>query len=382
MSMKALAIAPGNTATVQDLPLPEPGPNEIRIKVHSVALNPIDAWFTWRPMGKPGRVVGCDIAGVVEKLGPGASQWKVGDRVAGFVQGATSENERPGGFAQYTIAEEDLVFAIPSEVSFDEAATVPVCAVTAAQALFIRLKINAPFASNYTHAPETAESPAILIYSAATSLGLYVLELAKHLRTPAGKPYRIFATASPKNHAKLLKQGVDQIFDYRDPEWPARVKAASGGIKYGLDCISEGDSTAKISQTYVDEGGVITCFRPSDYWNKEVIREGVEGTFSVLYVGLGKEIVFLGHVIPPDPEWRAFTVAFYKWLSSFKDRLPIAPNPARLMPGGLERIVQDGLTLLASPASSLLIDRPAEPEVPASEPWLRPVSGEKLVYRI
>ncbi|TCD64946.1 hypothetical protein EIP91_003404 [Steccherinum ochraceum] len=377
--MKALANAPGKKVTVQDIPLPEPGLDEIRVKVHSVALNPIDAWFAWVPAGKPGRVVGSDVAGVVEKLGPGASQWKVGDRVAGFVQGATCDNDRPGGFAEYTIMEQDLAFAIPSEVSFDEAATVPLCALTAAQALFIRLKINAPFPSPFQHTAKTEESPAILIYSTSSSVGLYTLELVKHARTSAGKPFRIFATASPKNHARLLKQGVDQVFDYRDPEWPALAKAASGGISYGVDCLSEGDSTAKISQTFVKEGGFITCFRIGE-WSREGIREGVEAGYAAVWVGLGKEISYFGHPIPADLKWREFTVAFYKWLSSFKDRLPIAPNVPRVMPGGLERIVQDGFRLLSTPETNMVVDRPVETK--ATEPWLRPVSGEKLVYRV
>ncbi|TCD60170.1 hypothetical protein EIP91_010617 [Steccherinum ochraceum] len=379
--MRALAIALGNTATVEDVPLPEPGPNEIQIKIHSVALNPIDAWTTWSPIGKPGRVVGSDISGVVEKLGQDVTQWKVGDRVAGLVQGATSDNERPGGFAEYAILEQNLAIAIPSEVSFDEAATVPMCALTAAQALFIRLKINAPFPNPFTHAPETAESPAILIYSATTSLGLYTLELAKHIRTPAGQPYRIFATASPKHHAKLLKQGVDQVFDYHDPKWPARVKAASGGIKYGVDCISEGGSTAKISQTYVEEGGLITCFRVSA-WKREGIRDGVYGSYAAVWEGLGREISYFGDTLPANPQWREFTVAFFKWLSSPKDRFTISPNPVRLMPGGLERIVQDGFRLLSTPETNFIGERPVEPEAHGAEPWLKPVSGEKLVYRI
>ncbi|TCD60171.1 hypothetical protein EIP91_010618 [Steccherinum ochraceum] len=379
--MKALAIAPGNIATVQDVPLPEPGLNEIRVKVHSVALNPIDAWTTWKSVGAPGRVVGGDLAGTVEKLGPGATQWKVGDRVAGCVQGATSENERPGGFAEYAVLEQDLAFAIPSDVSFDEAAAVSLCALTAAQALFIRHKLNPPFPTPITPTTEHAEDPSILIYSATTSLGLYTLELAKYLRTPSGKPYRIFATASPQNHAKLLELGVEQVFDYNDPEWPARVKAASGGIHYAVDCISEKNSTVDISQTFVKEGGTIACSRGQG-WTREGMREGVEVTPLAVYVGLGKEIHLFGNDIPANPEWRAFTVAFFKWLSSTKDRLPIAPNPVRLMPGGLERIVQDGLTLLSKPGSMSVADRPVDPESHGTEQWWKPVSGEKLVYRV
>ena len=55
--------------------------------MHSVALNPVDALYTFSPAAPPGRVVGSDIAGIVEKVGEEVSIWKVGDRVAGFLQG-------------------------------------------------------------------------------------------------------------------------------------------------------------------------------------------------------------------------------------------------------------------------------------------------------
>ncbi|THH26749.1 hypothetical protein EUX98_g7436 [Antrodiella citrinella] len=339
--MRALITVPGNTAAVQDKAVPEPGPHEIRIKVHSVALNPVDALYTSHPPAPPGRVVGSDIAGVVDKLGEGVLRWNVGDRVAGFLQGATCENERPGGFAEYAILEWDLAIAILKEVSFDEAATVPLCSLTAAQSL--------------------------LIYSVTTSLGLFVLELSKLLRTPTDKCYRIFATASPKNHQKLLDLGVEKAFDYRDPDWPQRVKEASGGIHYAVDCISEGDSTAKISRTYNNGGGVIACIRKST-WDKEGIRDGVVGLYSSVWIGLGKDIRYngpllccafgshqlivlpLGELMPPDPTWRDFSVSYYNWLSNagVAKKFSIPPNPVRLMPGGIERIVPDGFTLLGS----------------------------------
>ncbi|KAH8100355.1 chaperonin 10-like protein [Cristinia sonorae] len=310
--MRALVTAPGNTATVQDIPVPEPGANEIRIKVHSIALNPVDALYTFNPPAPPGRVVGSDVAGTVDKVGPGVTLWRAGDRVASFLQGATSGNERPGGFAEYAVVEADLAIAIPKEVSFDQAATVPLCSLTAAQALFIRLKIKPPFPSPFTYVPKSAESPTILIYSATTSLGLFVLELSKLLRTSAGNPYRIFATASPKNHDKLLQLGVEKVSDYREPEWP--------------------------------RGGTIACIRKST-WSKDNVREDVIGIYSSVWVGLGKDIIYNNELMPADPSWRKFTVEIYKWLSSATDRLPISPNPVRLMPGGLDRIVADGFTL-------------------------------------
>ena len=61
-------------------------PNLNSVKVHSIALNPVDS-YVLKPPVPPGRVVGSDIAGTVDKVGEAVTQWKVGDRVAGLLQG-------------------------------------------------------------------------------------------------------------------------------------------------------------------------------------------------------------------------------------------------------------------------------------------------------
>ncbi|KAF9026900.1 GroES-like protein [Hymenopellis radicata] len=347
--MDALVTAPGDTAVVQRIAIPEPGPNEIRVRVHSVALNPVDALYVAHPADTNfGRVVGSDIAGVVEKLGSGVTEWKVGDRAAGLLQGATSGNPRPGGFAEYAILEADLAIHVPDALSFDEAATLPMGTLTAAQALFIRLGINAPFPNSpYTFPAESLPSPTILIYSAATSIGLYAIEFAKLLRTPSGAPYRIFATASPKHHAKLLSLGVEAVFDYRSKTWESEILAASGGIAYAFDCISEDDTTARISQTFREGGGTIAVVRKAA-WNKQGVREDVKPWYGAAWMGLGHEIFYNNETMPASPEWwRAFTVALFRFLSGQQD-VVVKPNPVRAMPGGLGRIVEDGFRLLGA----------------------------------
>ncbi|KAF4622235.1 hypothetical protein D9613_009386 [Agrocybe pediades] len=378
--MKALVTASSNTAAVQDIPVPEPGPGEIRIKVKAVALNPVDSLYVAHPVDDPGRVIGSDVAGIVDKLGHGVTAWAVGDRVAGLLQGATSGNARPGGFAEYAILEQDLTIRIPSAVSFEEAATFPLCSLTAAQALFIRLEIPAPFASPFEFKPPTASRPIILIYSGATSIGLFAIELAKLLRTPAGEPYRIFATASPKNHEKLKNLGVEAVYDYRSSTWPEDLKKAAGGVSYALDCISEDSSTAMISRAFVNEGGKIAVIRKAA-WSKEGIRENVQPLYGAAWSGLGHEIKYNNEILPASPSWREFTVAFFKFLSAGSpidlSVFPISANPIRLMPGGLERIVSDGFSLLGYGKVS---DRPSHSDV--EEEWMKPISGEKLVYSI
>ncbi|SJL06576.1 related to toxD gene [Armillaria ostoyae] len=377
--MKALTTVPGNIALVVELPIPEPSPSEIRVKVHSVALNPVDVLYVAHPVDNAfGRVVGSDIAGIVDKVGSEVTQWHAGDRVAGLLQGATSGNIRPGGFAEYAILEADLAIRIPSSVSFDQAATLPLGSLTAAQALFIRLGINAPFPSPFSFPPEAASSPSILIYSAATSIGLYAIELIKLLHSAGGQTYRVFATASPKNHAKLLSLGVEAVFDYRSPTWIDDVRSTSGGITHAFDCISEDDTTAHISQTFREGGGTIAVIRKTA-WNKDGIRANVTPLYSAAWSGLGHEILYNEETLPASPEWRVFTAAFFSFLGRDEQKLPIEPNPVRVMPGGLERMVTEGFALLGS---NKVADREKNVVESGSKPWMKPISGEKLVYHL
>ncbi|KAF9484541.1 GroES-like protein [Pholiota conissans] len=378
--MQALITAPGNTAVVANVPIPEPDSKEIRVKVRAIALNPIDALYVARPADKPGRVVGSDFAGVIDKVGSQVSKWKVGDRVAGFLQGATSGNTRPGAFAEYAILEDDLTIRIPSKVSFEEAATLPLCSLTAAQALFIRLEINAPFDSPFKF-DTPSDSQAILVYSGATSIGLFAISLLQLLRTAYGRSYRVYSTASPKHHEKLLSLGVDAVFDYKSPTWVDDVRKASGGITHAFDCISEDSSTALISQTFVPAGGKIAVVRKSS-WSTEGIHDGVVPIYSAVWWGLGHEIVYNGDIMPASPSWRAFSVDFYKFLSEGSQQnsgsFPIPPIPIRIIPGGLQAVVDDAFPLLGS---ENVIDR-ALTQKQNSKEWLKPISGEKLVYRL
>lgn len=86
--------------------------------------------------------------------------------------------------------------------------------------------------------------------------------------------------------------GVDAVFDYRSAGWPEEVKAATkGGVSYAVDCISEDESTAKISQAFVEEGGTIAVIRKGS-WNEKGVRDGVVPWYGAAWVGLGHEIAY------------------------------------------------------------------------------------------
>lgn len=152
--------------------------------------------------------------------------------------------------------------------------------------------LNAPFPNPVAVEGPSSDPPTILIYSASTTIGLFAVELLRLARTPSGKSYRVFATASPKHHAKLLGRGVEAAFDYRSKTWIEDVRKASGGICAAFDCISLGDSTAHISKTFVESGGVIAVIRMG--LDEAGIKNGVKTIYSAVWVGLGHDFMFSG----------------------------------------------------------------------------------------
>jgi NADPH:quinone reductase-like Zn-dependent oxidoreductase len=101
--MRALVLnAEGKTAEVQDIQQTAPASNEILVRVIAISLNPIDPLYVAHPLASSGRTIGSDFAGRVEALGEqdSSANLSCGDRVAGFLQGACSVNERPGAFAE------------------------------------------------------------------------------------------------------------------------------------------------------------------------------------------------------------------------------------------------------------------------------------------
>ena len=113
---------PPEVIRVGDLPRPEPGPGQVLVKVGASALNPIDLYLRSgliaMPMSFP-YIIGCDLAGTVEQVGPGTSRYRVGDRVWGSNQGLLG---RQGTFAEYAAVREELLYPTPEGVTDSDAA--------------------------------------------------------------------------------------------------------------------------------------------------------------------------------------------------------------------------------------------------------------------
>lgn len=130
-----------------------------------------------------------------------------------------------------------------------------------------------------------------MLYSGATTLGLFTFSF---LRAHNPTSLEIYATASAKHHSRLLSLGAAQVHDYRDPEWPAKIKKASGDtIHLGYDTISEGDTTALTSSAFGEEGGTLSVIRGAS-WSKEGVKKNVKPIYSAAWSGLGHEIKYNG----------------------------------------------------------------------------------------
>ncbi|KAI3397698.1 hypothetical protein diail_10467 [Diaporthe ilicicola] len=439
--MKALVLdAEKKTATVQELPLPSPGPNELLIAVKAIALNPVDALYTSQPLGSTGRVVGSDFAGLVVARGPsppppsssptssssdtqnghhngGGSTSRLrrsstalsatmtinrGDRVAGFLQGACSANERPGAFAEFIVCPADLVWRVPGYVPYEQAAAVSLCGLTAAQGLFFRLGLEAPFQwgddsdegvlrrvrsegsssiSSWNDngggggggAGRQMDGLAFFVGGASTSVGLYVAQLVRRSAEHTGRRVTLIGSASPRNWLMLKEEpyAYDYLVDYRDKKWPDQVrKASSGGVHYAYDAISEGATVRQVSST-LRQGGKLVVVRSKEAGAWETEGVDTEAIYGAVWEGLGEDIEYQKFVVRTSPAKKSFATAFYKWLS---DGGFLQPNPVRVMPGGLGKVVPDGFAVLGTGVTSRGHDR--------TEHYMRPISGEKLVYKI
>jgi len=235
--MKALILdAPARTARVESIPQPEPGPQEVLVQVAAVSLNPIDPLYVQHPLASSGRTVGSDFAGTVVSLGhevPSSSGLHVGSRVSGFLQGACSVNDRPGAFAEYLVVSWDLVWKVPGSLMLEEAAGVSLVALTAAQGMWYRLGLQAPFEYDAKKVLEehpewfksrsnsTGSTLNFFIYGASTSVGLFASQMIRISAKASGNNIRLFGAAS-KSKWKMLQAepyGYEQLVDYRDEDW-------------------------------------------------------------------------------------------------------------------------------------------------------------------
>ena len=191
--------------TYEEIELPAPGQGQIRVKQHASGVNFIDTYFRMgmypSPVGLP-FVAGNEAAGEVIAVGPGVTDFKVGDRVAYVVA--------LGGYATERVVPADRVIKLPANISYEQAAAMMLKGMTAEYLLRRTFKVE--------------KGMNVLIHAAAGGVGLILCQWANHLGA------NVIGTVGTKDKAALAKaNGCHHTILYREEDFVARTKEITGG---------------------------------------------------------------------------------------------------------------------------------------------------------
>jgi NADPH:quinone reductase-like Zn-dependent oxidoreductase len=255
MAWRVHEYGPPDVMRFERIPRPDPGPGVVLVKVEAVGVGPWDGWIRAGKSASPQPLpltLGSDLAGKVIAVGPGVSRPRVGDQVYGV-----TNPEFLGAYAEYALASAAMVASKPTLLSYTEAASVPVVAVTAQQALFDQAQLKA--------------GRTVLIHGAAGSVGAYAVQLARR----AG--LRTIATAARDDAAFVRDLGADSVIDYRTERFENKVRDADAVI----DLVG-GDTQRRSFQVLRRGGKLISAVSHPD--EDLAQRHGVEAAFFLVNV--------------------------------------------------------------------------------------------------
>ncbi|MDH0171211.1 zinc-binding alcohol dehydrogenase family protein [Stenotrophomonas sp. GD04145] len=181
-----------------DLPLPQPGPRDLRVAVRAVAVNPVDTKVRRNMATEGPRVLGWDAVGIVDAVGGEVTLFQPGDAVyyAGVI-------DRSGSNAEYQLVDERSVGRKPASLDDAAAAALPLTAITAWQLLFDRLRI----------AEGAGEGQTLLVIGAAGGVGSILVQLARRLTR-----LTVIGTASrPETQDWVYAMGAHHVIDHSQP---------------------------------------------------------------------------------------------------------------------------------------------------------------------
>ncbi|WP_250555998.1 NADP-dependent oxidoreductase [Pseudonocardia lacus] len=245
-TMHAIGVrSPGGPEALEtvELPVPEPGPGEVRIRTTAAAVNPTDTVF--RQVGPaadeglaPPWIPGMELAGVVDAAGQGVA-WEPGQRVMAIV---TPRRAQGGSYAERVVVAADAVAAVPDAISDAEAATLPMNGLTVASAL---------------HHMALAPGATLGVTGAAGAVGGYAIQLGK----VAG--LRVVADTSERDHDLVTRLGADVVVpSSRDAA--AEVAAFRDAVPDGVDGLIDAAVLDAAALGIVCDGGVLATVR---FWS-------------------------------------------------------------------------------------------------------------------
>lgn len=262
---------------IEDVPVPEPAPDEVLVRVRAAGMNHLDLWVR---RGVPGHpfplplILGCDFAGVVERVGSSAVRnAKEGDEVCvapGYSCGTCAQclagadnlcrgygifgEMRNGGCAEYAVVPAANLLPKPKEMLWEQAAAWPLAFLTAWHMLVARAALR--------------PGETVLVHAAGSGVGSAAIQIAKLLGA------RVLATAGTAAKCARGRQlGADEVIDHSAEDWVAAVRRLTG--KRGVDVVFEhtGAATWEGSvRSLVWGGRLVTCGATSGFDAKFDLR--------------------------------------------------------------------------------------------------------------
>ena len=308
-----------NRFSLESVYLPPLLPHQILVRNLAVAQNPTDvASFDNNAYGD-GAVLGCDFCGTVEKLGVDVRRVKVGDRIAGFIWGGGGL-KGIGAYAAHTVADENICFQVPEEMSSEAASTLSLALTTAWLALL---------SSHSLGMDRKKADGQILIWGGASSVGQYAIQLARYFG---------FEFATTCTNRKIVEElGAKHVFSYKSPDVIEEIKDTLPNIRYVFDTIGNERSSEQASKAVCEAGGVLTTVRPGKMFTYDVAPR-VQVTDVIVWTTFGKEFNFRNLHLPRRQEERDLACELYKKLPGLLRTRAVRPNAVRVIDGGLNGV--------------------------------------------
>jgi NADPH2:quinone reductase len=238
--------------TFEDVPVQAPGPGQIRIRNHACGVNFIDTYFRTglypSPVGLP-FVSGNEGAGEVVAVGPGVTDFKIGDRV-GYVSAL-------GAYAAERVLPAERAVPLPDNISYEQAAAMMLKGMTAQYLLRRTYKVR--------------KGDDVLIHAAAGGVGLIACQWANHLGA------NVIGTVGSQEKAEIArKNGARHVILYRDEDFVARVKEITGGKLCEVVYDGVGKATFPASLDCIKPLGMFVSFGsasgPIDAFNINILQ--------------------------------------------------------------------------------------------------------------
>lgn len=241
--MRAMVIeatGPSGVFHEAGLPLPVPAAGEVRLRVMASSVNPVDVKIRSGAVAVAPAfpaVLHGDVAGVVDAVGAGVTDFREGDRVFGLIGGVTG---CPGALAEYVVADARLLARMPETLDFLQAAALPVVALTGWEALRRR---TSPTAGD-----------AVLVHAGTGGVGHVTVQMAHAMGL------HVTATVSGAGKAALVQQlGAEGVVNYREEDVAAYVRRRTGGRGFDLVIDTVGGENLERSFAAARAGGQVVC---------------------------------------------------------------------------------------------------------------------------